>query len=1028
MLKLICGPSGSGKTDALIECIRQDIAKETRCFLLVPEQQAYISERDLPSRLPQNAGLYFEVVNFSGLADDVFRVFGGVARASASTGLSALLMWDTLRTLAPLLTQYGKTRAVDGMLTSLMLSTVAELRAGGITPTDLERAAADVTTDERLAGKLSDIALIDATYRAKLEETFGGDPADKLERLAQTLEEHAFFADCNVYVDSFTSFTSPEYAILSALLRQARSVTVTLCSDTFSSKLPHFESICQTEKRLSGLAARANCKVERVLLSPKKEDKPTELEILARDIWSFSVRDADRTPIPEKDRDTVRLIAANNLYEEAEAAALYICELVQGGMRYRDIAVIVRDAETYRGVLDAALERHGIPYFLSERTDLSAKPLSRLILCALRSAAHGYRQADVIALLKTGLCGIDMRDAAMFEEYCETWHISGKRFCEEVWSMNPDGLTTTVSDRAREILKAANAVRTAIIPPLVRLSAALTAASTMREFCEAIYDYLLSVDVPARLSSLAKEELSLGQRREAAETVRLYAHLTELLTTLCRLLPNTTMCTDEFIAALSLLLSKTDLGSVPNVQDCVVIGSASMLRVENVRASLLLGLCEGEFPAAVTDDGVFTDSDKEFLEGFDLFFASQTKLRNSEELFYVYRAIAKPSERLFLSTVLQQTDGSARTPSLAFNRARFLLDKKAEVFDMSEIRRALTQAVQKEAHAALSAPPATAPVDLYLSQTNITAFVRCPYLYYLKYVLALREPQDSTPSYLDDGTFLHYVFEKFLRASLGPDQKLRIPEEDEIESLADRIITQYLREIFPDSSEWLGERLLHQFARLRHLATLMLRDILAEIRASSFVPAEFEKGIGKRESDSLPAVTIRLRDGSTVHLTGKIDRIDVYETDGCRYVRVVDYKTGEHKFSPEDVETGSDIQLVLYLYAYLCAYPKTEAYGAQYLYSANVKGVPTIERSGFYFNDDTLTHAADQTEHALYTQSLDGKTAEEIAQLQCTMKDTVTAIAERILSGEAQKTPSESACKNCPIRGNCDRAYHKGKE
>ena len=32
---------------------------------MIPEQQAYISERDLSVRLPQNAGLYFEIVNFS---------------------------------------------------------------------------------------------------------------------------------------------------------------------------------------------------------------------------------------------------------------------------------------------------------------------------------------------------------------------------------------------------------------------------------------------------------------------------------------------------------------------------------------------------------------------------------------------------------------------------------------------------------------------------------------------------------------------------------------------------------------------------------------------------------------------------------------------------------------------------------------------------------------------------------------------------------------------------------------------------
>jgi len=69
MLKLICGPSGAGKTEHLTKCIEADIASGVRSFLLIPEQQAYISERDLAARLPKNAGLYFEVVSFSGLAE-----------------------------------------------------------------------------------------------------------------------------------------------------------------------------------------------------------------------------------------------------------------------------------------------------------------------------------------------------------------------------------------------------------------------------------------------------------------------------------------------------------------------------------------------------------------------------------------------------------------------------------------------------------------------------------------------------------------------------------------------------------------------------------------------------------------------------------------------------------------------------------------------------------------------------------------------------------------------------------------------
>ena len=218
-------------------------------------------------------------------------------------------------------------------------------------------------------------------------------------------------------------------------------------------------------------------------------------------MWRFSASQASLT-----NDQSVRLNVAANIYEEAEAAVLQICELVLGGMRYGDVAVVVRDLDSYRGILDAALERHGIPYFFSERTDLSSKPIFRLILSALRAVSRNWRQSDIITLLKTGLCGTNLRDAAMFEEYVETWHIGGRRFLDDVWSMNPDGLTTERSPRANEILDAANRVRSHLMKPLYALSVSLRASNRLDDLCRSLYEYLCAIDLPSVLASRAKEE------------------------------------------------------------------------------------------------------------------------------------------------------------------------------------------------------------------------------------------------------------------------------------------------------------------------------------------------------------------------------------------------------------------------------------------------------------------------------------------------------------------------------------------
>jgi ATP-dependent helicase/DNAse subunit B len=142
------------------------------------------------------------------------------------------------------------------------------------------------------------------------------------------------------------------------------------------------------------------------------------------------------------------------------------------------MAVIARNPEDRRGMIEVVFDAAGIPYFFSEKTDLSATAPARLVLSALRCVQRNYCREDVINLIKTGLCGLDIRKANLFEDYCKTWNINGKLYTQsEPWSMNADGYTTDKSDRGKDILKAANDVKKQLIPPLLALENELKAAA-----------------------------------------------------------------------------------------------------------------------------------------------------------------------------------------------------------------------------------------------------------------------------------------------------------------------------------------------------------------------------------------------------------------------------------------------------------------------------------------------------------------------------------------------------------------------
>ena len=71
MLHLILGGAGSGKSTLLTERIARDVQNGKKCWLIIPEQQANLSERTILPMLPTGAGLTFSIAGFSRLYREV---------------------------------------------------------------------------------------------------------------------------------------------------------------------------------------------------------------------------------------------------------------------------------------------------------------------------------------------------------------------------------------------------------------------------------------------------------------------------------------------------------------------------------------------------------------------------------------------------------------------------------------------------------------------------------------------------------------------------------------------------------------------------------------------------------------------------------------------------------------------------------------------------------------------------------------------------------------------------------------------
>ena len=1073
MLEIILGRPRSGKTHRIITEIQESVKQKRKTYLIVPDQQIFVSESIL-ARLDPEVWQYLEVVSFTGLCELVFGKHGGLTYKRVSDGAKHLLAWFSTKRISEFLVEFDSVK-IDPAFSDMALLTIDELAMMGISPERLEEVISK-SDNEAFVTKMRDICLIYSSYLDLVEKKMGNDVklSDKiLTLLYETIHKNSFFSTAHVYIDSFTDFTGLEWNIVKSIILSADKTAITLPIATRGAHDNYTESAKRTLKSLTSFARDNYIESVDILCDSQNEYIYSDLCHLEKNLWNFKLLPSENNfshPI-----DNISMAICKNPYDEAEYIALKILEYKNKGYKYSDMAVIPRDAESKKGIINAIFDKYSIPYFYSEKTDLSNTSCARLVLSALKCISHNFRLDDILTLVKTGLCPIEPYKCDMFEDYCTTWNICGNMFYEDVWSMNPDGYSTRVSERGKEILDAANEVKNIIMPPLISLASDIRAAEkNTKKICMAIYSYLENMSIADNLTSLCELELSLGNTREASEILRMYDYMISSLTELSVILGEECMGVDDISSAISILLSHTDIGSVPSSFDYVTVGSASTLRAENIKIAFVPGLVEGEFPANVNANGIIKDNDKELLSAIGIKLPSTEEKLASDELTFSHRAISTPHDKLILTTYTNDLGGHSKTPSMIWTRALYVLPAlKAHVeqFDIERIKLIAKEKLKNymadnTREDCESTPTKEIPTDMlstfgddsfesidpslarlvfgdsiYLSKSAISTFLLCPYRYWCENVLKIRENKGGLMNAADIGTYVHFVLEKLIAKEKLDDGSLPKLTSKELLERINKVSEDYIDTIgfVPSPS------MLYAISRYRNIAHAMLVSIFEEFSNSQFKIIGMEQSLSERKQGALSPLKfdIDLPDDfkSKIVLMGEIDRLDAYKNQNGIYLRIVDYKTGTNTFDINKVSEGNELQLPIYLFSAASEENKfnpifkneegKELYPASAMFLSAKESNGTVKplRSGFIANDNEILKATSNTlDSEILGVKIDkdsGKAVgnavsfEEMAGLKKTLIDTISDVAKNLYSGKAERCPSQDACKYCKVRNTC---------
>ncbi len=1009
-VQFILGRSGTGKTTYCIKAIVNallELGDGQPLLFLVPEQATYQAERAILSDERIVGYNRLNVFSFDRLR---FLLLGkNTARPDISRIGQQMIIHRILRDNASQLKIFGPSANWPG-LNRQIARTVVELHQYAKTPDDIDRLLSELGKDERnnlTALKFADIGLILKEYLNFIEGRFI-DPDVQLTHACRVVSAASFVKGAKLWVDGFAEFTVSELAILTELLKTASEVRIALCLDPTDIDLenPDIERIDPiglfnpTQRTYAQLVEMIKkCKLplaEPVILKEavRFSDCP-QLSHIEHNI--FGSQDSAARHLDDKvtASDNIRIVSAPIARAEVQFVVKQIQKLVkESRLRYRDIAVIASDIDSYEHYIKAYFEDYGVPYFIDKRKLLNQHPVVQLICSALEVVAGDFSTGDILAYLKTDLIPIDRYDVDQLENYCLAFGIQGSDWqSDSQWHFAAED---NVSFDEQHI----NQIRQKVIGPLLELRQGLCSkdgsAETIsaEQFARIVFYFLDSLQVRQTLGAWIEEAAERKDYASVDEHRQFYDKLLNIFDELCEVFAGHELFFEDYIAILNSAFSQLTLAFIPPTLDQVLVGSIERSRHPDLKAVFLIGTTQRQFPVPVSFDSILTEDDRNAAESAEFSLAATASQRLAERQYLAYIAFTRPCQFLCITYPVIDEKGSA------VHRSQFIADVETlfenlteesiedEKIDIEQVNNEIelsellcsrlgkdTQGVKShvkhdsEPPVKLGAKPVSSRVERYLaprftwglrllndicideqfaelgsrvvsavnydnracldrevienlschqitsSATRLSTFAACPYQYFARYVLELKEREEFKLEPLDVGLFYHRVLDGLLK---------QLNEKDlSFATIKNEVLLGLLRE---EISKLLTQNsFISNFAHHSAHNTFIISSagqyledcvlaIAEMVRAGSFQPRLSEVSFGPDDS-KLGEYELSLPDGRLLSLNGKIDRLDIMELNNERAAIIFDYKRKPRSFNWSEFYYGLDMQLPIYMLA-----------------------------------------------------------------------------------------------------------------
>jgi len=978
-VQFILGRSGTGKTRY---CVRQIVdalleQSEQELILLVPEQASYQAERAILADERIAGYNRLHVLSFDRLQ---FLLLGkNTAMPKLSRIGRQMIIHRLLRDNQSKLQLFGAAAVRPG-LSRQMAQTITELHQYAKTPDDIEQLICELAKDERnhlAVMKFTDIGLIFREYLKFIEGDFL-DPDAQLMHACRAVSAANFVRGAKLWVDGFAGFTTAELAILTELLKVVADAKIAICLDPSDIDINNPASggldaagLFNPTERVYGdlfdIVKESKLKVAGpvILGEAIRFSGCPRLAHVERNIFK---PEAHKMPAP----DGISVISAPNERAEVRFVAGQILRLVkEKDFRYRDIAVIASDIDRYEHYIRAYFDDYGVPFFIDKRRPLNHHPVVQLVSSALQGVIGGFAYGDIFAYLKADLVPIERYDIDLLENYCLAFGISARDWqSDKQW--NFAGRDNERFDEGR-----INDIRERVGRPLLELRESLCPAGEpskklgAEEFSRAVFNFFEQLDVKETIGGWIKQANEKKDLAAADEHRQFYNQFLDIFDELVEVFAGQTMKAEDYLAIIQSAFSQLTLAFIPPTLDQVLVGSIERSRHPDLKAVFLVGATQRQFPVPIASDSILTDEDRIAAESADFVLAAASSQILAERQYLAYIAFTRPSRFLCVTYPSIDDKGAAAARSQfvgdleslfenlseesiagrqvdvekvhneaelsgllcsglgrdyilpeACDNSRYgeLLDAICSDEQLAELGSNIYSAINYDNCARLESDVVERLFgpQIKSSATRLGTFAACPYQYFARYILELKERQEFKFEPLDLGSFYHRVLDALLKRLNAEGKDFAATDDgglikllrEEIEKLTkkDSFISNFV------SRRGYNEFIINSAGRALEDCVLAIARM---VRAGSFRPSLSEVSFGRvgDASETLGNYEIVLPDKRVLSLDGKIDRLDFADIDGEKVALVFDYKRRDTSFSWSEFSHGLDMQLPIYMLA-----------------------------------------------------------------------------------------------------------------